>query len=195
MARSGQLLILNGTSSSGKSTLATGFRDRRAAVGDFWLLIGIDDFIAKLPAEWLDLGLATGPGAFSRDGLWFDVGTAGKELRVGETCRRLLHSYHHAVAAAVRAGLDVIVDDVVIDEATFADWSEVLGDLQPTWVGVRCAPEIAAARERARGDRPIGMSDAQVDTVHHFAEYAFEIDTGRCSAIESLDDLCAKLGY
>lgn len=195
MARSGRLVILNGTSSSGKTTLATGFRDRRATAGDFWLLIGIDDFLSKLPAAWLDLGLTTGAGAFAHDGLWFDVGPGGKELKVGETCRRLLHTYHHAVAAAVRRGLDVIVDDVVIDEDTLADWREVLGELQPTWVGIRCSPEIAAERERARGDRPIGMSEAQVVTVHRFVNYAFEIDTGRRSVTESLDELCLKLGY
>jgi chloramphenicol 3-O-phosphotransferase len=50
----------NGASSSGKTTLASAFRDERAAAGEFWLLMGIDDFLSKVPAEWLDLGLATG---------------------------------------------------------------------------------------------------------------------------------------
>jgi chloramphenicol 3-O-phosphotransferase len=46
------LIILNGASSSGKTTFASAFRDERAAAGDFWLLIGIDDFLSKMPHGW-----------------------------------------------------------------------------------------------------------------------------------------------
>ena len=46
-----RVVILNGAPSSGKTTIATAFRDQRAAAGDFWLLIGIDDFLAKIPYE------------------------------------------------------------------------------------------------------------------------------------------------
>jgi hypothetical protein len=38
-----RVVVLNGASSAGKTTLATAFRDQRAAVGDFWLLTGIDE--------------------------------------------------------------------------------------------------------------------------------------------------------
>ena len=140
MGESGRLIILNGVSSSGKTTLASAFRDERAASGEFWLLIGIDDFLSKLPVQWLDLGLAAGPGSLARDGLQFETSANGRELRVGATCRQLLHAYHSAVAAAVRSGLDVIVDDVVIDDEVLRDWLEVLDELEPTWVAVRCSP-------------------------------------------------------
>ena len=53
-----RVVILNGASSAGKTTLATGFRDQRAAAGDFWLLTGIDDYLVKLPTEWHSAGLS-----------------------------------------------------------------------------------------------------------------------------------------
>jgi chloramphenicol 3-O phosphotransferase len=190
----GRLVILNGASSSGKTTLATAFRDRRAALGEFWLLIGIDDFLSKLPVAWLDLGLATGPGMRAHDGLRFEMTPAGRELKVGDTCRRLLHAYHQAAAAAVREGLDVIVDDVVVDDAILHDWLEVLEDLRPTWVAIRCSPETAARRERARGDRPVGMTGTQTTTVHRSVSYAFEVDTDELSPGEALAELCGRLG-
>jgi hypothetical protein len=84
-------VILNGASSFGKTTLATAFRDQQAAVGEFWLLIGIDDFLSKLPPAWLDLGLPTGPGKRAIEGLRFGTTPTGRELVVGETCRQLLH--------------------------------------------------------------------------------------------------------
>jgi chloramphenicol 3-O-phosphotransferase len=58
-----KVVILNGTSSSGKTTIATAFRDQRAAVGDFWLLTGIDDFLSKIPYAWKSAGPDRGPFA------------------------------------------------------------------------------------------------------------------------------------
>ena len=189
MGASGRLIILNGVSSSGKTTLASAFRDARAASGEFWLLIGIDDFLSKLPVQWLDLGLAAGTGAYAHDGLRFETSANGRELKVGLTVRQLLHAYHSAVAAAVRSGLDVIVDDVVIDDEVLRDWLDVLDGLEPTWVAVRCSPEIAAERERRRGDRPVGMTSTQTDTVHKSVRYAFEIDAGELPPHEALNEL------
>jgi len=167
-------------------------RLERAAAGEFWLLLGIDDFLAKVPAEWLDLGLAR-PGAHAEDGLRFATSSTGRELKIGASCRRLLHAYHHAVAAAARSGLNVIVDDVVIDDGVLSDWLEVLDELEPTWVAVRCLPEITAERELRRGDRPIGMTGTQTNSVHRSLRYAFEIDTGELTPIEALDELRGRL--
>ena len=60
MQEMSRIVVLNGSSSAGKTTLANAFRDQRAAVGDFWLLIGIDDFLAKLPIEWKAAGADVG---------------------------------------------------------------------------------------------------------------------------------------
>jgi chloramphenicol 3-O phosphotransferase len=193
VAASGRLIILNGASSSGKTTLASAFRDERAAAGEFWLLIGIDDFLSKIPTAWLDLGLATGPGAHAHDGLRFETTSSGPQLKIGATCRRVLHAYHQAAAVAARTGLNVIVDDVVIDDEVLGDWLDVLGELKPTWVGVRCSPETTAERERRRGDRPVGMTVTQTDSVHRSVHYAFEIDTGDLTPGEALGELRAGL--
>jgi chloramphenicol 3-O-phosphotransferase len=116
----------------------------------------------------------------------------GRELVIGETCRRLLHVCHQAVAAAARSGLDVIVD-VVVDEGILDDWLDVLGALQPSWIGVRCSPEIAVEREQRRGDRPVGMTSTQSMSVHRHVRYAFEIDTGDLTPSECLLELTRKL--
>ena len=186
--------MLDGVSSVGKTTLASVFRDDRAAVGDFWLLMGIDDVLSKLPAAWLDLGYPTGPGPQSRDGLWFETEENGVRLHVGVICRKILDVYHRVVADAVRAGLNVIVDDVVIDRATLDSWIRALDGLDPTWVAVRCAREVAVRRERERGDRPIGMASAQRDAIHSRIPYAFEIDTGTLMAAQALGRLKQQLG-
>ena len=185
----GRLVVLNGVSSAGKTTLASAFRDARAAVGEFWFLVGIDDVLSKLPAQWVDLGLASGEGPYANEGMRFETTENGVRLRVGSVCRQLFEVYHRTVAAAVRLGLNVLVDDVVVDEATRDDWFRVLDGLDPTWVAIRCAPEVADERERTRGDRPIGMASVQQDVIHRGIPYAIEIDTGSLTPGEALTAL------
>ena len=190
----GRLVVLNGVSSAGKTTLASAFRAERAEAGEFWLLVGIDDVLSKLPVEWLDLGYPQGPGDHAHEGLWFERTGDGVRLRVGTVCRQLLDLYHRSVADAVRAGLNVIVDDVVIDRETRDSWFRALDGLHVTWVAVRCPRDLAVAREQQRGDRPVGMADAQYDTVHLDVPYAFEIDTGILTPSEALVALMRQLG-
>jgi chloramphenicol 3-O phosphotransferase len=193
MTRPGRLVILNGASSSGKTTLATAFRDQRAQHGEFWMLIGIDDFLSKLPVEWLDLGLVHGPGQFAAEGMRLEQTPDGPVLHMGSVCRDLLRSYRAAVSVAVRLGLDVIVDEVVIDEVCWTGWLDAVGDLDPVWVGIRCSPEVTAARELARGDRAVGMTSSQTESVHRYPTYAFELDTTHLGPDEILSEFLRQL--
>src|SRR5262249_22856307 len=102
MATRSRVVVLNGASSAGKTTIATGFRDQRAAVGDFWLLTGIDDFLTKLPAEWKSAG--PDHGTFAADGIRFERTSDGVRVRVGRVGRQLLRAYQAGVAAAARVG-------------------------------------------------------------------------------------------
>jgi chloramphenicol 3-O phosphotransferase len=188
------LVILNGVSSSGKTTLASAFRDEQARSGDFWLLIGIDDALSKLPGQWVDMGLATGPGEYAGGGLWFEHTASGRRLRVGRVGRQLIDVYHQWVSVAVRAGMNVIVDDVVIDRETLDSWERVLEGLEPIWVAVRCPLEIAESRESIRGDRAIGLARAQHDVVYRDISYAFDIDTGDLTATRAREMLRRCLG-
>lgn len=191
----GRIVILNGVSSSGKTTIATAFRDQRAAAGDFWLLMGLDDFLVKLPTEWQDLGYPGGPGRRAADGIGFEATPAGRILRVGAVGRRLLRAYQSSVASAAGAGVNVVVDEVVIDAGAWHDWQVALAGLDVTWVGVHCAADVAARREQGRGDRPVGMTGSQTDTVHRDAVYDFELDTTSAPPDVVLRQLNQRLGY
>jgi chloramphenicol 3-O phosphotransferase len=56
------------------------------------------------------------------------------------------------------------------------------------WVGVRCDPAIATARETARGDRIAGMAARQARRVHQGVVYDLEVDTSHTEALE-----CARV--
>jgi chloramphenicol 3-O phosphotransferase len=187
------VVVLNGASSTGKTTIATAFRDQRAAAGDFWLLTGIDDALAKLTAEWTTVGSVH--GEFEARGVRFESTSEGTTVHVGDVGRQLLRVYRQAVGAAARLGLNVVVDEVLTDQTSWEDWSGPLEGIDVVWVGVRCSPEAAQRRERARGDRYAGLSRAQSAVVHTFTNYDFELDTTTRAPSESVAALATRLGY
>ena len=187
-----RVIVLNGGSSAGKSTLARAFRDERAAVGDFWLLIGIDDFLSKVPMAWFELDDHV--GAFSRDGMRVVFGPNGADITFGPVVRNVLNAYQGAVGAAARAGVQVIVDELVFDRAAWDNWGVVLSGLDVVWVGVHCAPDVAEVREAARGDRTPGKARHSAAFAHAHARYDFTIDTTQRSPADALADLKAGLG-
>jgi chloramphenicol 3-O phosphotransferase len=188
-----RVVVLNGASSAGKTTLATAFRDQRAAAGDFWLLTGIDDFLGKLPFGWRSAG--PDRGAFAADGIRFEKTPEGTTVRVGRVGHLLLRAYQAGAAAAARVGLDVIVDEVVIDKTSWDDWTVALSGLNVVWVGVRCSAEVAEERSRTRGDRFSGLARVQTVIAHRYARYDFEIDTTTDTPDEASLELTRRLGY
>ena len=157
----GRVVIINGGSSSGKTTLA---RRLQSSLTTPWLLLGIDVFIWLLPSEMTvrPEGITVNDGVITR----------------GEEFLRLYDGFRSAVAALARAGVDVLIDEVLLDAATDCrHWSNALHDLDVCWIGVRCPPEVAAARELERGDRPPGSARQQALTVHDGVDYDVEVDT------------------
>lgn len=186
-----RVIVLNGGSSAGKSTLAAAFRAERAAIGDFWLLIGIDDYLGKLPDAWLEFGEHVGP--FSRDGMRVELGPNGAAITFGPVARGVLDAYQGAVAAAAHAGVQVIVDELVFDRPTWDNWGVVLTGLDVVWVGVYCAPDVAEVREAARGDRTPGKARLSASFPHAHPRYDFTIDTTERTSAKALADLMAGL--
>jgi chloramphenicol 3-O phosphotransferase len=189
-----RVVVLNGAPSSGKTTIATAFRDQRALVGDFWLLTGIDDYLAKLPGEWKAAGGQGGP--FAADGVRFETVAGRVQVSVGSVGRRLFRAYQATVAAAARAGLNVMVDEVVIDRTSWQDWSAALTGLDVVWVGIRCSAPVAEERNRRRADdRYTGLAATLTVTVHRDARYDFEIDTTALTPAGAVLELSHRLGY
>jgi chloramphenicol 3-O phosphotransferase len=145
------VIVLNGGSSSGKNTLAA---ELQQILPETWLSLSVDTFCDALPARM------TGDDA----GLRIDeTGTVG----VGAELSRLEECWAYGVAAMARAGARVVVDDVFLGgPSSQRRWRTALKGLSVLWVGVHCAPEVAARRERSRTDRPGGMAAQQALAVH-----------------------------
>jgi chloramphenicol 3-O phosphotransferase len=173
-----QVIVLNGGSSSGKSRLA---RELQGVLPDSWLSLSVDDLVDAMPPALVDGG----------DGIGF--GDQG-EVSVGDDFRTMEAAWMAGIAAMVRAGARVVLDDVFLGGAqSQARVRGQLDGLNVLWVGVRCAPEIAAQRELARGDRTPGMAELQAQVVHEGVHYDLEVDTGTTESLECARAVAARV--
>ncbi|MFD7448014.1 chloramphenicol phosphotransferase CPT family protein [Kitasatospora sp. NPDC059827] len=162
------VIVLNGGSSSGKSSIA---RRLQELLPEPWLHLGADTMVEALP-PWL-LGGEEGIG-----GLTDGDGT----VEVGPAFARLDAAWTLGVAAMARAGAPVLVDEVFLGGvASQRRWRAALDGLEVLWVGVRCDPAVAAAREAARGDRVAGMAAVQAESVHEGVAYDLVVDSSQAS--------------
>ncbi|MEU6672263.1 chloramphenicol phosphotransferase CPT [Streptomyces sp. NPDC046727] len=173
-----QVIILNGGSSAGKSGIVRCLQDVLPAP---WLAFGIDSLVDALPAK---LRGTDGGIEFAADGA----------VQVGTDFRALEAAWMEGVAATARAGARVVVDDVFLGGAASQQrWQKALDGLDVLWVGVRCAPEVAAAREIARGDRAQGMASGQADVVHEGVSYDLEVDTTHTESLVCARAIAARV--
>lgn len=157
-----RVIVLNGGSSSGKSSIV---RALQTLLSEPWLTFSIDDFVNALPPKMLT----------AESGIQFESNGA---ISVGADFRALEAAWMTGIAATARAGARIIIDDVFLGGAASQErWERALGDLKVLWVGVHCDSEVAAKRERQRGDRTPGMAAQQADLVHEDVRYDLDIDT------------------
>jgi chloramphenicol 3-O phosphotransferase len=173
-----QVIILNGTSSSGKSSIV---RSLQSLLPDPWLAFGIDGFVETLPAKLFSMESGI---EFATDGT----------VSVGADFRTLEAAWMAGVAATARAGAKVVIDDVFLGGAASQQrWEHALGDLEVLWVGVRCDIAITEERERMRGNRSQGMAAQQAEVVHVGVHYDLEVDTSHTESLDCARTIAARL--
>lgn len=167
----GTIIILNGTSSSGKTSI---LRELQKILPEPHLEAGIDKFIFMMPERYLERPL------------WDEV--LGLAVTAGETGQRLFSGMHHAVAALSRSGINVIMDHVLVDPAWVREIVDLFNGLPVIIVGIRCPLEVLIERESARKNRTPGQAAAQYPLLHRNMIYDVEVDT---SITNPLD--CARM--
>lgn len=176
MGTPGKLIVLNGPSSAGKTTLAATLQRRFAAEDECWFVYAMDDYFAKVPFDWVKARKHVGRHA--DQGVTLEIVDGVFRMRMGPIGRQVLAAWRGAVASAVRAGLQVIADDVILTDEEWQGWQEELAGLDAHWVRVQIALDVLEAREQARGDRMTGQARSQYEDAYRFPAYDAEVDTG-----------------
>ena len=170
-----EVIVLNGGSSSGKSSIAACLQQQ---LEETWITLGVDDLIRALSHGPTDT-TAGGSIHFASDG----------SIRVGEVFHQAEAAWYQGVAAIVHAGAPVIADEVFLDGGrSQARLAAALRGLTVVWVGVRCDPDVAETRGIQRGDRIRGQARDQALRVHQGVRYDLVVDTTRTASSQ-----CAEM--
>jgi chloramphenicol 3-O phosphotransferase len=173
-----QVIVLNGGSSSGKSSIA---RTLQEILPGIWLTFGVDTFIDALPAR----------GNSPRAGITF--GPDGT-ISFSAEHRALERSWYAGLSGMARAGAHLILDEVLLfGGAGQQRLRSAFSDVEMIWVAVRCDPDVAVCREARRVDRVEGMAQQQALSVHGGVVYDVEVDTTHSSTDECARDIARQL--
>jgi chloramphenicol 3-O phosphotransferase len=156
----GQVLVLNGASSAGKSSLAKALQ---GALPQPHLHVALDAFRAMEPVDY-----------------WRGLDAPSTQRRIAGLCRAM----HSAVVAFAESGQHVIFDTALDKMSVIDAFHADLGHLGFRLIGVHCALDELERRETARGDRPSGLARRQLDSIHAGRTYDFSVDTTHASAAE-----------
>ncbi len=149
----GDLIWLNGPSSSGKTSLGEALREDTGAT---YLLTGFDHFFAMLPLRYWG----------REDGVRFAFSPTGEieAIAFGSVVTGFITGMCHATAALVRLGHNVIVETGFTADGLRA-CRPVWEPLRPLMVDVYCPLDVLVERESARGNRPRGLARSQFYTI------------------------------
>jgi len=180
----GRVIFLNGTSSSGKGSIAAALLE---ILPGAYVHIGYDDLF----------GLRRSDAFFGADGFRLRVQDHDSAEPIAMEINPLAAHYfagmHRAVAAFAAAGNNLIVDWVLWDEAWLRDFVALLRNQDVLFVGVRCPLPEVEKRERERGDRMVGLARSQFAHVHAHARYDLEVDTSVATPTECAEQIAAFL--
>jgi chloramphenicol 3-O phosphotransferase len=159
------VILLNGASSSGKTTLARALQRRLEAP---FLYFSSDQLVAAGVLPEIDRTGMAGPRAW-------------------HTMRpRFFDGFHRAAAALAEAGNSLIVEHVIEFRSWYDDLLELLANCDVFYVGVECALPELERRERERGDRFIGEGRSHLEEgVHTWGPYDLRIHTSSSTVEEN----------
>lgn len=162
-----RILLLNGVGSAGKGSIASALQDQ---LDDVFLHVEMDAFLEMLPDRMLD----------DADGFLFeqveDAGSPAVQVSAGAVGRTLMLGMRRAVRALADAGNHLIVDEVAT-AAEIAEYRDLLADHDLVVIAVVASLDVLEQRERARGDRMIGLARWQFERIHVGIDYDLTVRT------------------
>lgn len=180
----GTIILLNGTASSGKTSLAKAIQQ---TFDEPYLLVGIDLFWERIfPWQW------AGAASASWQHQPMPQASPPKTAIVMTPFAHFLHSgLHHTVAALAGIGHNVVVDHVLYAAPDLHECLRLWQSL-PVWlVGVQCPLDVIRQRASQRADRGgwkeyLDVVTWEYEEVHKHTRgiYDIEVDTSRLSASE-----------
>lgn len=163
MPMTANILLINGTSSAGKSSLAWAFQ---ASSDHQWVRLSIDDCFDAFPAG---ANLHTVP---------YD---------------RLRDVFYQSLSLWATQGFDLIVDAVFEDPSCVDKVLHWLHPYNVYLIGLHCPLEVLEQREVQRANRPLGLARSQYPIVHSYCNYDLELNSFTATAEHNVAAIAQRL--
>jgi chloramphenicol 3-O phosphotransferase len=150
----GKIIIINGPSSSGKTTLALALQKQLDMP---FIRFSFDLFLdhKSFPSEQIR------NGTFS----W-------EQMRPS-----VFRGLHQCIPALATAGNNIIFDHIIETKAGLDELLSLIAELDVFFVGLHCSLPELERREIQRGDRPRGEAHIDFQTVHNITSYDLELNS------------------
>jgi chloramphenicol 3-O phosphotransferase len=185
VAHAGTVIVLNGPSGSGKSSIQKAFQ--KLMMPNLWVKVGIDNlFDSPMPdinLENLSFWQSPNPIRWVEESQDAD-GNKIITLLVGQQGKKVAYAMNSAIAAYAQNGCNVIVDYIAYDQDWLRDLEEKLAGFKTYYVAVEIPLETLEQREEARGTSPKGHARSHYATVYGDKKYDLVVSTANQTAQE-----------
>ena len=158
------VILLNGPSSAGKSSIAKALKDRLQGSGE-WRIIALDNYMT-LPTDepiWEDDVFDVMPGMCTE------------------------------IARALADNQPVIVDHVMTSQRIYNAVMDAIGSAPCLKVLVTCDREVLLQRDKSRGDRFAGSAEASMTYLYPKSGYSITVDSSKASPEQIAEKILVSL--
>ncbi|WP_209942968.1 AAA family ATPase [Paenibacillus sp. PvR133] len=172
--KQGILVFLNGTSSSGKTSISTELINQKEIL---FYHLSIDDFFNN----YYD---------FINNKFLEDPPKEIDHQVVSQILDDSIFSvYHSTIKLLLELGFNVIADTLIDNDKRFNEFLDQFFDQPTLFIGVICSEEELIKREQTRGDRQVGLVASQFSKIYCFDEYDLEVNTEEMNPIECAEKI------
>jgi chloramphenicol 3-O phosphotransferase len=141
------ILLLIGTSSTGKTTLA---RALQKTLPGYWQYMSLDVFFAGMPEQYG--GGLNGP--LSAVGFNYQQKETDARISYGDIGEKVLHGMISSATAFAKDGTDVIFDDMILDEGHANIWGDALKGIESITIHLSAPTDTLINRNGVRNNPP-----------------------------------------
>jgi len=189
----GTIIFLNGTSSAGKTTLAMTLQE---LLEKPYHHVSLDQFRDGMPAKYR--GLNSPEGSTGHRGLnVLPIDSASGPtftlIQFGDVGKLMLRGMRRAMAAMASEGINLLIDDIILERSFLEDYLETMVGINVYFVGVLCPAEVISERETVRPGRFPGTAVGHLDICHAHGDYDVKVDTASQSPEECARDVIRRV--
>lgn len=191
----GIVIILNGPSAAGKSSIQSEFQ--KLMMPNLWIKVGIDNLFDKpmpdITIENLDFWQNQNEIRWvSSEKDLHDNSVI--TLHVGSQGLSVVQGMNKAIAEYAKSGCNVIADYIGYDQKWLEDLKQQLSGVRTYWVKVEIPLEVLEKREEARATSPKGHARSHFNKVYGNISYDLIVNSDKDSAMTIAENIKKYFG-